>query len=40
MPPQFVDLPQGTVDLLILRTLALQPVGRLRMHPADFERRA
>lgn len=24
MPPQFVDLPQGTLDLLILRTLALQ----------------
>ena len=26
MPPQFVNLPQGTLDLLILCTLALQPI--------------
>ena len=26
MPPQFLDLPQGTLDLLILRTLSLQPM--------------
>src|ERR1700721_2547000 len=25
MPAQRIDLPQGTLDLLILRTLALQP---------------
>jgi transcriptional regulator len=25
MPPQRIDLPQGTLDLLILRTLALEP---------------
>jgi PadR family transcriptional regulator len=25
MPPQRLDLPQGTLDLLILRTLALEP---------------
>jgi PadR family transcriptional regulator PadR len=25
MPPQQIDLPQGTLDLLILRTLALGP---------------
>jgi transcriptional regulator len=25
MPPQRIDLPQGTLDLLILRTLALDP---------------
>ncbi|HEY3928958.1 MAG TPA: PadR family transcriptional regulator [Candidatus Koribacter sp.] len=24
MPPEFIDLPQGTLDLLILRTLSLQ----------------
>jgi PadR family transcriptional regulator PadR len=26
MRPQFIDLPQGTLDLLILRTLSLQPM--------------
>ena len=26
MQPQFIDLPQGTLDLLILRTLSLQPM--------------
>ena len=26
MPPQSIDLPQGTLDLLILRTLRLQPM--------------
>ena len=26
MSPQFIDLPQGTLDLLILRTLRLQPM--------------
>jgi PadR family transcriptional regulator PadR len=25
MPPEKLDLPQGTLDLLILKTLALQP---------------
>ena len=25
MPPQRIDLPQGTLDLLILRTIALEP---------------
>jgi transcriptional regulator len=24
LPPEFIDLPQGTLDLLILRTLSLQ----------------
>jgi PadR family transcriptional regulator PadR len=26
LQPQFIDLPQGTLDLLILRTLSLQPM--------------
>ncbi len=26
MPAQHIDLPQGTLDLLILRTLALEPL--------------
>ena len=26
MPPRSIDLPQGTLDLLILRTLALEPL--------------
>ena len=26
MSPEFLDLPQGTLDLLILRTLSLQPM--------------
>jgi transcriptional regulator len=25
MPPEYIDLPQGTLDLLILRTVALGP---------------
>ena len=26
MPPESIELPQGTLDLLILRTLALEPL--------------
>ena len=26
MPSRFIDLPQGTLDLLILRTLSLEPL--------------
>src|SRR5881275_2372587 len=26
MPPRSIDLPQGTLDLLILRTLSLEPL--------------
>ena len=26
MPPRCIDLPQGTLDLLILRTLSLEPL--------------
>ncbi len=38
-----IDLPQGTLDLLILRTLALEPLHgwaiseRIQAHPSDFQ---